>query len=68
MMKWRFRRNWRGKQILQKRIKGFLEFPDMWMDATDDDGINFTLEIKMLMEKIEIIKEMKNKHPEIFLV
>jgi hypothetical protein len=71
-MKWKFRSTWNGKQILQ--IKDRLpansvgDFTYFWKDADKDDIIDFTVEMKMLMGKIEIVNKMKNEHPEYFLV
>ena len=71
-MKWRFRRNWRGKQILQtkhhKPSNSYGDFINYWKDATQNESVDFTVEIKLLQEKYEIVKNMKEEHPEYFLV
>jgi hypothetical protein len=70
--KWRFRRNWRGKQVLQTRHRRptntYGDFEDFYKDATQQDVIEFNTEILMLKEKVEIVKKMKDEHPEYFLV
>lgn len=71
-IKWHFRRNWLGKQILQtkhrKASTSYGYFTSYWKDATQEESIEFTVEIKLMMEKYSIVKKIKEEHPEFFLV
>jgi hypothetical protein len=71
-LKWRFRRNWWGKQVLQschrRPANTYGDFEDFYRDATQQEVVEFTTEILMLMEKVEIVKKMKDEHPEYFLI
>ena len=53
-MKWRFHRNWRGKQILQiehkKPINSYGDYKYFWKDASADESVEFVVEIKLLKE------------------
>jgi len=71
-MKWKFRRGLFGKQVLQISARTpttpYGDFASYWKDATQDEANEFTVEMKLLMEKLDIVKKMKNEHPEYFLI
>ena len=71
-MRWRYRRGFFGRQILQTKHRTptttYGDFANVWKDATQDEANEFTVEMIMLMEKVDIVKKMKDEHPEYFLI
>lgn len=68
-MNWKFKRTLFGKQVLMKKCKivkkGGIEYS--WKYANQDDVVDFTTEIKKLLDSIKVVKNLKDTHPEFFL-
>jgi len=71
MDNFKFKRSFFGEQVLLKRVRFPLTYPgdfgSKWVKANQDDVVQFYTEIKMLKEKVSIVKRMLKEHPDYFI-